>query len=357
MTFTKTNLTKISFPFLHSFIFTASFYLEKNKIMKISSTRYVKNLTLIFAMLTGMLSINVFSTQAQCTVQNLNTGLMYCSIQAAIDAPTTLNGHVISVPAGNYNESVNINKSLTLRGAKTGVCAPTRSGTESIITCSNGIRINADNVTIDGFTITGQMDTIGGGYGFAISMIPPSKGSRIINNIIRNNSAGCSLCNPGALPPLCLISCNWFDNNNVAGPYSGEGVFSNEDVSGGPVTNVAITLNKFSSHADAGINFFNLTSSNTTSGVTITSNEFDGNGRGAFLSRVNNCNFSQNFCHNSTLTTSSDLRLFGSVTNLIANNNTFVESGNGLHALRMSGGQGTNSNVTFNNNSMVGYAA
>ena len=325
--------------------------------MKHSSTHYFKIQTLISVLLISLFALNNNSAKAQCNVKNLNTGEMFCTIQSAINSPNTLNGHTISVPAGTYNESLDITKSLILKGAQTGNCAVTRSGAESVINCTTGISVNASGVTIDGFTITGQTDTTAAGYGFAINMMPPSVGTHIINNIIRNNSAGCSLTNSGSLPPLLLISCNWFDNNNVAGPFTGEGIFSNEDVSGGPVTNVAITLNKFSAHADAGLNLFNLTAANTTSGITIASNEFDGNGRAAFLSRVNNISFQSNLCHNSTLSTSADLRLFGGVTNLIATNNSFIESGNDVHALRISGGQGTNSNLSLNNNSFVGYAA
>jgi hypothetical protein len=41
-------------------------------------------------------------------VHNINTGLNYCSIQAAIDAAPTVNGHTITVDAGTYNEQVKV---------------------------------------------------------------------------------------------------------------------------------------------------------------------------------------------------------------------------------------------------------
>src|SRR5437868_1710508 len=172
-----------------------------------------------------------------------------------------------------------------------------------------------------------------------------------------------TVSNAGNLPAMVLITCNWFDSNNnpstdsTSGTPSGEGIFSDETVSGGPVTQVSITLNKFTNHTDAGVTFFNRISSNVTSGMLVASNEFDGNGRATFLSRVNNTSFQSNYCHNSTLATSADLRLFGGVTNFIASNNSFVYGGNDVHALRFSNGQGANTNVLVNENSFVGYAA
>jgi parallel beta-helix repeat protein len=50
-------------------------------------------------------------------VRNMNTGLNYTTIQAAIDAPETLDGHTLSCYAGNYTENVHVNKSLKIIGA------------------------------------------------------------------------------------------------------------------------------------------------------------------------------------------------------------------------------------------------
>ena len=50
------------------------------------------------------------------TVHNLNTGLSYSSIQAAINDVATLAGNTISVDNGVYYEHVEVNKTLTLLG-------------------------------------------------------------------------------------------------------------------------------------------------------------------------------------------------------------------------------------------------
>ena len=49
-------------------------------------------------------------------VHNLDTGLNYTTIQEAIDAPETQNGHTVFVEEGTYYENVVINKSLSLIG-------------------------------------------------------------------------------------------------------------------------------------------------------------------------------------------------------------------------------------------------
>ena len=80
-------------------------------------------------------------------VHNLDTGLNYGSIQDAIDASETLDGHTIFVEAGTYYESVSVHKSLSLIGEnrRTTFIDGNRSGTVADIT--------AINVTISDLTI------------------------------------------------------------------------------------------------------------------------------------------------------------------------------------------------------------
>jgi parallel beta-helix repeat protein len=80
-------------------------------------------------------------------VQNINSGLRYSTIQAAINAPQTLNGHTILVEEGIYNEHVTVNKSISLVGMNRNDTIIDGNGTGDAVT------VSSDNVTVDDFTL------------------------------------------------------------------------------------------------------------------------------------------------------------------------------------------------------------
>lgn len=91
-------------------------------------------------------------------------GKIFSSIQAAIDAAPEHG--IVQVAAGEYKEGITVNRPLNLRGAKAGVDArdPEQRGQgESIINGNSAdenyyvVCITADNVTVDGFTITNPL--------------------------------------------------------------------------------------------------------------------------------------------------------------------------------------------------------
>jgi nitrous oxidase accessory protein NosD len=143
------------------------------------------------------------------------------TINAAIGKASS--GDTINVAAGTYNESVVVNKTVTLRGARAGVDARTRVGAESIINNScSPVGIYADSVVLDGFTVQGSTDsdpcTIAGiwmnpgGWGF-------QGGAQILNNIVQNNISGIELDNLG--PLQARVQYNLIQNNNNPGPGEG----------------------------------------------------------------------------------------------------------------------------------------
>ena len=129
-------------------------------------------------------------------VHNINTKIGYNTIQEAINADETLDGHTILVEEGIYYEHVVMNKSLSL------------IGTDKFNTIIDGnltgnvVKITARNVDIRGFTIKN------GGYldsGIYVS----SSDNNISCNIITTNYVGVNL----SLSSYNTISENTITNN------------------------------------------------------------------------------------------------------------------------------------------------
>jgi parallel beta-helix repeat protein len=134
-------------------------------------------------------------------VHNLNTRLNYTSIQEAIDAPETLNGHTIFVQEGTYNENVVLGKSyLTLIGENKSSTVIDGSGKGVAVT------LKANNTQIKAFTV--QNGSCG------IEMSPWTAGHIIQGNIILNNDYGVSGHYDCANVSICD---NMITSNNVAG--------------------------------------------------------------------------------------------------------------------------------------------
>lgn len=88
----------------------------------------------------------------------------YTTIQDAINAAAA--GDTIRVCAGSYSEDITISKSLTLDGAQAGTSVDERTAggpQESTIegTGNVAVEITADDVTVDGFTVTNSNGTTG----------------------------------------------------------------------------------------------------------------------------------------------------------------------------------------------------
>jgi parallel beta-helix repeat protein len=99
------------------------------------------------------------------TVTNTNTGLVYCSIQAAIDDGLTENGHTIEVGPGIYEQEwIYVYKSVEIHGPNYGLAGTSTSrGPEAVLRLpddtegwSGIMYIVADDVVVDGFTISDE---------------------------------------------------------------------------------------------------------------------------------------------------------------------------------------------------------
>ena len=111
-------------------------------------------------------------------VRNLNTGKTYSTIQEAVNAPETLDGHEIFVASGTYYEHVTVNKSLSLIGEDQGKTIIDGNGEGKVVFAT------ADNIEVRNFTIQN------GAFGLTLYN---SSNSKIIGNTLRGGSHGLRL--------------------------------------------------------------------------------------------------------------------------------------------------------------------
>ena len=113
-------------------------------------------------------------------VHNTDSGEWFLTIQEAIDDDATLNGHVINVSEGTYTENVVIDKNITLQSS--GATADTTI--DAFNPSDYVVKITADGVTLDGFTITGMAN---GGENKAAVITWGVDSCTITNNILTDN--------------------------------------------------------------------------------------------------------------------------------------------------------------------------
>jgi parallel beta-helix repeat protein len=133
-------------------------------------------------------------------VHNLDTGYSYATIQGALDAPETLDGHTILVDAGIYYEHVVVNKTVLLRGESRDTTFVDGNGTGTVVTLSPGA-----NVT--GFTIQNGFTGIQGRENHTICY----------NNVADNHYGGIDLSPYGMMGKRNNITGNLVANNSLFG--------------------------------------------------------------------------------------------------------------------------------------------
>jgi parallel beta-helix repeat protein len=133
-------------------------------------------------------------------VHNLNTGLDYATIQEAVDAPETLDGHTILVDAGIYYEHIVVNKAVSLRGENKDNTFVDGNGTGTVITLSPGANIT-------GFTIQNGFTGIQGRENHTICY----------NNIVNNQYGGIDLHPYSIIGKRSNITGNFVANNSLFG--------------------------------------------------------------------------------------------------------------------------------------------
>jgi len=184
----------------------------------------------------------------------------YPTIQAAVDASKA--GDTIRVKPGTYNESVTVDKQLTIvaehEAAHDGKIDKNdkNSAKDSIVqvplNAPYGFNLLANDIVIRGFDIegtAGTTDTDG------IETHGNTSGDQILNNLIANTTMGLYLNSNGA--HRTVVKGNVFDSNNQPGAASGNGIYSDQGLS-----NAQIVKNTFMGQTNASIIFVGASQSN-----------------------------------------------------------------------------------------------
>jgi parallel beta-helix repeat protein len=172
------------------------------------------------------------------------TATIFSSIGAAVIAAH--NGDTIKVVAGTYEESVDVNKSVTLIGGQVRVAG--QSGPSIIDTPlgSNspyGFFLEANHIAVKNFTIRFQPH-------FGIETSGSFSGYGILHNHFFDDGVGVGLStSSSAIAAATTISANLFDTTSGAGPLSLDAVLSS-----GGLSNVTLSGNTINeSNTDAAI--------------------------------------------------------------------------------------------------------
>jgi parallel beta-helix repeat protein len=212
----------------------------------------------------------------------------HMTIQAAIDASTTLNGHYIAVSSGNYDELVNVYKEVTISGHG---ADNTLLEKLSPAADANFITISASNVAIKDIAISGPE---GGSTTRGIHINGTHSNVSIVNVISQQHLYGVHVNEGSDITNLSLANTSLTINGNglqidagakvdgltITGGEISSNLFGlsvaahNTSDNSDDLKNVTITGTEFKDNAVFGL-MFNKGQDMTLSGLTVTGN---GNG-------------------------------------------------------------------------------
>jgi hypothetical protein len=262
-------------------------------------------LTLLVCAQPAAAAIRLVDDDGAATAADCNAGAggsASTTIQAAVNLATS-GADTIKVCPGTYAEKVTVNKALVINGPKAGVDGRSSSrnvpANEAVVTGSGtgvnvttAFNITTNNVTIDGFTAQGQ--TSSADLGAEIVIGANTAAITIQNNVIQNAGAGIVLGSDAT-----TIRQNLIRDNNSPGPFSGNGIYTDQFVAGGPQSGITIEDNTISGHLGGAIEVLSTLEA-SQSDFTITENLLTQNGNGFVFGNLSGSSFTRNTVSNSS---------------------------------------------------------
>ncbi|MCD4806843.1 MAG: right-handed parallel beta-helix repeat-containing protein [Methanococcoides sp.] len=210
----------------------------------------------------------------------------FSSIQAAVNA--ALDGDIILVYPGTYNENVDVNKQLNITSTDGSAATHVTSASSN----DDVFEVTADEVTISGFHVSGASSNNG-------IHLHEIENCIVINNKVSNNSFGIRL----------FRSSNNTLTNNTVSNNTGIGIYmsssSNDTLTNNTVSNNAYEGIWLSSSSDSTLISNTVTNNNygifmrSSSDSTLISNTASNNNYGIVLSESSNNLIYNNYLNNS----------------------------------------------------------
>jgi parallel beta-helix repeat protein len=299
----------------------------------------------------------------------------FTSIQAAVNAAHA--GDTIRVLPGTYNESVTVDKQLTILGSQSDVKqegkqdngkgndehdnngrgpnnhknphankTPQPSIVEIPAGGTAGFNLTANDIVIRGFTI--QDSDANGNNAVGVNTSRQTSGDVISNNIIQDTVFGIYLNTNGA--HTTTVQNNLIRNNNNPGAASGNGIYSDQGAS-----NVVIAHNMFTGQTNASIIFVGGPDAATSqSNITVTDNSMINDAPMIFVNTTG-LQITKNVSTNSV---GSGIFFGGGVSNAVVQNNTLTNgafTGINLRTNTFGNAPTPNNNIQIVGNTISGF--
>lgn len=193
-------------------------------------------------------TVQIDGTVFDDSIKNVDADTYHTSIQRAINGASS--GDVISVKAGNYEEDVVVNESVSLEGQEGAQIVGQNSG------YGGAVELSTNDVVVDGFEITTNRAA-------AVHVKSGVSNASVQNNEIVAEDDSTGLLAAGAVSGIDVV------NNTFPGDTSRQHVYVNGDKSvGQPSDDVSVKGNDFTGNASLAVGL-------ESTGSEVNANTFD----------------------------------------------------------------------------------